>query len=29
MAGYVCLAPGIHQSGDSQKSTGITMQHID
>lgn len=26
LAGYVGLAPGIHQSGDSQKSTGITMR---
>lgn len=26
LAGYVGLAPGIHQSGDNQKSTGITMR---
>jgi len=26
LAGYVGLAPGIHQSGDSQKSRGITMR---
>ena len=26
LAGYVGLAPGIHQSGDKQKSTGITMR---
>jgi len=26
LSGYVGLAPGIHQSGDSQKSTGITMR---
>jgi transposase len=26
LAGYVGLAPGIHQSGDNQRSTGITMR---
>ena len=26
LAGYIGLAPGIHQSGDNQKSTGITMR---
>lgn len=26
LAGYVGLAPGIHQSGDNQKNTGITMR---
>lgn len=26
LAGYVGLAPGIHQSGDNQKSTGIPMR---
>ena len=26
LAGYVGLVPGIHQSGDNQKSTGITMR---
>jgi transposase len=26
LAGYVGLAPGIHQSGDNQRNTGITMR---
>jgi transposase len=26
LAGYVGLAPGVHQSGDNQKHTGITMR---
>lgn len=26
LAGYVGIAPGIHQSGDNQKSTGISMR---
>lgn len=26
LAGYVGLAPGVHQSGDNQRSTGITMR---
>jgi transposase len=26
LAGYVGLAPGFHQSGDTQKQTGITMR---
>lgn len=26
LAGYVGLAPGVHQSGDNQKSLGITMR---
>jgi transposase len=26
LAGYVGLAPGVHQSGDTQRSTGITMR---
>ncbi len=26
LAGYVGLAPGVHQSGDNQRHTGITMR---
>jgi transposase len=26
LAGYVGLAPGVHQSGDNQRATGITMR---
>lgn len=26
LAGYVGLAPGVHQSGDNQRNTGITMR---